>query len=44
MKMESSIVTLIKVEVLRNMEGEALSLEEEEEIEEVKLDFMHVER
>jgi hypothetical protein len=46
MKMESSIVTLKKVEVLRkdNMEEEPLFLEEEEDLEEVKLDVMSVER
>jgi hypothetical protein len=46
MKLESSITTLRKVEVLEkgNREEEALFLEEEEEQEEVKLDVMPVER
>jgi hypothetical protein len=46
MKLENNIVNLRKVEVLRkdNMEEEDLFLEEEEELEEVKLDVMSVER
>jgi hypothetical protein len=46
MKLESSIVTLRKVEVIRknNMEEESLFLEEEEELEEVKLDVIPMER
>jgi hypothetical protein len=45
MKLENNIVTLRKVEFLRknNMEEEVIFLEEEEEIEEVKLDVMLVE-
>jgi hypothetical protein len=44
--MESSIITLRKVEVIEkeNMEEEVIFLEEEEELEEVKLDVMLVER
>jgi len=46
MKLERSIITLRKVEFLEkgNMEEESLFLEEEEELEEVKLDVMPVER
>ena len=46
MKLERSIVTLRKVEFRRkeNMEEEALLLEEEEDLEEVKIDVMLVER
>jgi hypothetical protein len=46
MKLESNIVTLRKVKVLRkdNMEEEVIFLEEEEEPEEVKLDVMPMER
>jgi hypothetical protein len=44
MKLERNIITLRKVEVLRNMEGEAIFLEGEEDLEEVKLYGMSVER
>jgi hypothetical protein len=46
MNMERSIVTVINMEFLRNenMEEKALFLEEEEELGEVKLYVMHVER
>jgi hypothetical protein len=46
MKLERSIVTLREVEFRRkeNMEEEALLLEEEEDLEKVKIDVIFVER